>query len=157
MKKINNQNAFTLIEILMVIGLFALMSSLVFSVYGGLRVFSGINETVPEAVQTLRAARDYARAGKGGDSYGVHFESDGTADKSFTLYKGRSYAEREIVFDQVFYPSGSLEISATFSNNDINFKKISGAPGNSGTIYFSSNDGENKTVVINDLGSVSAD
>jgi prepilin-type N-terminal cleavage/methylation domain-containing protein len=157
MKKINNQKAFTLIEILMVLGLFALLSAATFSVYGGLRIFSGINETVPEVVQTLRLARDYSRAGNGGAAYGVHFEINPSGDDSFTLYKGGSYAQREAVFDRVYYPSKLLELSTTLKDDEINFSKISGIPDNSGTISFLSNDNESKTVVINDLGFVSAD
>ncbi len=157
MKKINQQKAFTLIEVLMAIGFLAMLSALAFSVYGGLRVFSGMNEAVPELVQVLREARSYARAGYGGAPYGVHFEINPDGEDSYTLYKGESFAERVPAFDRVFYPGKLLTLTTTLVGDEINFREISGVPGSSGTISFLTGSGESKTVAVNDLGFVSVD
>ena len=95
--KKNAKNAgFTIIELLVVIFIFGVISSLVIFNYGAFRSDVSVENLAQDVALTIRRAQIYAVSTKGADnttfpSYGVHFNIPGTTpilgtDKSFVFF-----------------------------------------------------------------------
>jgi len=117
-------NGFTLLEILIVVGIIAVLMSL--SLPLGLDFYRGqqLETQSQEIVQTLRRAQLKAMSVEDDSSFGVYFTDD-----NYTLFKGSSYTTREFQYDEVFNLSLILTLSGL---SEVVFSKLEGAPeGNS--------------------------
>jgi len=112
--------SFTLVEILLVIGIFAILIS--FLVPIGLNFYTSQQlETISqEMVQTLRRAQLKAMAVELDSSFGVYL----TAGK-YILFKGDSYLTRDSLYDEVFNLPGIINISGL---SEVVFLKPEGKP-----------------------------
>lgn len=114
------RSAFTLIELLLVMGIVVILSALA---SGNLtRIISQgyFTNTVERLVRTLRTAQNYSFSGKEDSSWGVHYEQG-----KIVLFKGTSYASRDAAFDAETPIPISVEISGW---SDIYFDKLRGLP-----------------------------
>lgn len=136
----NNKSGFTLIELVVVMGiLLMLFGFLSFNLVGVQRKIS-INSTADDLVSDMASQQTKAMSGEGsisGESYGIYFQSD-----KYTLFKGTSYSSSDSNNFVV-----SLESGISFSNINL--------LGNS--IIFSNRNGElssfsqsQNSVTIND-------
>lgn len=142
----NNKKAFTLIEILLFIGLSVIFVGLIVSVDSGFLTRNKVALDTDSVAQSLRKAYIYSRNSYHGDGWGVRI-----LDKSVVLYKGNSYENRDQSFDEV------LELSSltTFSGIlDVSFEAKTGFPTQIGNVNVSDDTGRSKTIEINKLGLV---
>ncbi|NIT04369.1 hypothetical protein GTO10_05675 [Candidatus Saccharibacteria bacterium] len=116
--------AFTLFEIILVLGIVVVMSVAVAPSTAQLLSQSYFTNTVERVTRTLRTAQIYSISGKEDSSWGVHYESS-----KLVLFKGTSFGTRDPTFD-VETP---LPATATLTGwTDVYFDRLRGTP--SGTL-----------------------
>jgi prepilin-type N-terminal cleavage/methylation domain-containing protein len=150
------RQGFSLVEILVVIGVMAVMiiSGLFF--YSNLQLSTQLDENTNQIVQTLRTAREYSVAGYNSSPYGVYFLVTGIPDQ-YVLYQGKSYASRNASYDRLAtmdraLSASSTSLSLTGGNIDINFAQGTGTPSNIGTLVVSHSAGGSRAININRFG-----
>ena len=116
----NNMRGFTLLEVIIVIGIFAFVSA--FALWGGLDDFAryGLRGERDALISTLMAARSRAMNNLGESAHGAHIAPDG-----FTLFRGS-------VFDPLDPLNQSIQASASIAKSgdiDVVFAELSGALG----------------------------
>lgn len=141
-----NKKGFTLLEILLVIVLMGGLAVLSAPVYNAYKIKNDLNVAVNTTAQTLYRAQVLSQAVDGDDSWGVNI-----ANGNIVIYKGLSYAARDIEFDEEY--EISLQITIT-GQSDIIFSKFSGLPQVTGDIILTSINNESKTININSQGMV---
>lgn len=150
---------FTLVELLIVIGIGAILAASTVPVYGNFQVASQLNENTSLAVQFLRTAQTLAASGYDNSRHGVYFDVNNSGKDKIILYQGSSYAlrqadyDRELVLDEVlsFYFSG---LSLSGEDADINFSKNKGEPDNIGTIIISHVVNGQRSITVRNIGSI---
>ncbi len=140
---------FTLIEILIVIGLLVLLAAAALPVYGNFQVSAQLNENSSQIVQALRMAREKSMAGFNNSRHGVKFASD-----RYIIYQGESYDLRDSAYDREVILNDSLSISTSLNNNEINFGQDLGRPDNTGTTTLIHALGGLRRISVNDFGMV---
>lgn len=78
---------FTLLEIIITIGIISLLSTLVLVSFYSLRQSVNLNTTGEDIISALRLARSKTLASEGSSGYGVHLESS-----KYVLFRGTSYS-----------------------------------------------------------------
>lgn len=141
---------FTLIEILVSIAIFLLLTGGAAFIVVTFLVSTDLNETSAQIAQTLRIARERSMAGLNNAQYGVYF--DGT-NRRYVLYQGASYNTRNSALDTVTDIVNTLTVTTTFSG-DVNFSRLGNATIN-GRITLAHSIGGNRTVDINQFGIIS--
>ena len=127
--------SFTLIEILVVIGIVTILIGLAIPTYFLLQRESDLTNSTEELVNTLRLAQNKTLASEGASSYGIYFNLS-TSPHQYVLFKGGSYDTRDGSFDEIHKLPNSLEISevAVGGGSEIVFERISGAALQQGSI-----------------------
>jgi prepilin-type N-terminal cleavage/methylation domain-containing protein len=153
MQNLNKEKGFTLIEILIVVGLlgilFAFVSTPLVSFYRKV-VFQGTTENI---MAMMDEARKSTLSSYNSSQYGVHFEPT-----SATLFTGATYVVGDSTND-VYELSNAIEISdITFNGggSDIVFERITGETNEYGSITITSlvNSTSEKTINIFQSGLV---
>jgi prepilin-type N-terminal cleavage/methylation domain-containing protein len=139
---------FTLIEVLLVIGLIGFLVALAIPFYQGFQVSSELDNTVHGLVQTLRFAQAEAMASKGFQPWGVHIE-----EKRFVLFQGSEYRSNDPFSEETAMP-GVLSLQSEYK--DVVFDRVTGTTAMAGKIVISSNTNESHVIIINNLGVVNA-
>lgn len=142
-----NRNAgFTLIEMLLSVAVITLIAGTSAPVYQSFQVRNDLDIVTVSTVHSLRRAQVLSQSIEGDTSWGVKTQSG-----SLILFKGTSFAGRDTMFDELF----SIPTSITPSGvSEIVFDKLTGFPQTTGTITFTSNANETKTITINAKGMV---
>ena len=144
---LNNKKSdkgFTLIEVILSIGIISLIGAFSVPVYRSLQTNNDFNIVVDESVSSLRRAQALSRSMQEDSSWGVNF------DDSITIFLGSSYASRDQDYDEIFDKPDSITFSG---NTEFVFDKLSGDPVSTGSL---SVDGltSSTTISINEEGSV---
>jgi len=146
MNKRNKQPGFTLLEILLSIAIIAIIAGIGIPIYQSFQVRNDIDIAAAAYVQNLHRAQALSQAVDGDTSWGVYAVSG-----SITLFKGTSYAARDITYDEIFNVSNSIVLSGI---SEIVFSKFTGLPQTTGTIILTSINNENRNITINAKGMV---
>lgn len=133
-----------MIEMLLVIAAITIIAGIGVPVYQSFQVRNDLDIATVSTVQTLRRAQVLAEAVDGDTSWGTYITSG-----SLTLFKGTSYATRDSTFDELFDVPTSITPSGI---GEIVFTKFTGLPTTIGTITFTSNTNEIRTITINAKG-----
>ena len=144
-RQVKSQKGFTLLEIIIVIGLFALLVGI--SIPFGLDVYRSyvlISET-RNMVSFLRRAETLSFTNTRNDSYGVMIMND-----RFVVFRGASFATRDTAFDEEYLRSPLVIVSGIAH---IVFAAVTGRPDIMGTTTFSNGVNE-QTVFINEHGTL---
>lgn len=141
------QRGFTLLELLLSIGLIALLGALSLPVYRSFQVRTDVDITALETAHSLRRAQVLAQAVQDDSTWGVRVEAT-----TITLFKGASYATRDTAFDEVFEFPATIVRSGT---QEAVFDRVTGEPNTTGSFTFTSLDGDARTVQLNAKGAVS--
>lgn len=88
---------FTLLEILLVIGIISILLILVVPISLGFYKNQEIETQTQFLIQTLRRAQLEAMSGELDSSFGVSISS-----QNYTLFKGNSYMSRDARYDEIF-------------------------------------------------------
>jgi len=141
------KHGFTIIELLLVVGITLLIAATAAPIYGNLQVSSQLDENTNQVVQSIRIARERSVSGLNNSRHGVRLESD-----KYILYQGSSYALRDSSYDREVVLSDALLIFSTLTNSEVNFSKGAGIPNNTGTTTLRHRLGDERQIIINIFG-----
>ncbi|MCX6796618.1 MAG: prepilin-type N-terminal cleavage/methylation domain-containing protein [Candidatus Falkowbacteria bacterium] len=153
------KNGFTLIEMLVVVGIGVMMAVVSISLYGNLQISAQLNENTAQIIQTLRIARERSIAGYNNRAHGVYLVINPSGSDRYILYQGINYNTRAADFDQVQVLDSALSLGVSDfkmsgSDVDINFSPSSGWPSATGTIILTHSSQGSRSIKINNLGIV---
>jgi len=120
MKQPEARLGLTIIEILLVLGIFSVIGAIIGVGSSSLLFQSYFTNTVERVVRTLHTAQVYSFSGRNDSSWGVHYESG-----RVVLFKGTDYASRDSIFDAVTDIPAVVTITGW---NDLYFDKLRGVP-----------------------------
>jgi prepilin-type N-terminal cleavage/methylation domain-containing protein len=136
---------FTLVEIILTTGIIAVLMSLAFPLGMSFYKSQQLEGQGQFLLQVLRKSQQESLSGNLDSSFGIYFSPAG-----YTLFKGISFAGRDILYDEVFEVPGFINISGL---PEVVFSKIEGDPNVAGNIILSS--GDNQLIIdINEKGRV---
>lgn len=137
---------FTLLEVLLSVAAIAIIAGISVPVFQSFQVRNDLDIATVEIAQSARRAQALSQAVDGDTSWGVKIQS-----RSLTVFKGASYAARDINFDEVFDTPTSITPSGL---SEIVFVKFTGLPQTAGTITLTSDANETRNITINQKGMV---
>lgn len=155
MKIYGVKKGFTLIELILVISLFSITFTLIFTTLVRPRSFADLVSTEDLIYSTVKEAQSLSMSNPQRE-YGVHFEQD-----KFILFEGSTYSPGDPNnLETTLTTNLSIE-SITLSNGDIIFSQISGevrnyTSGQDSFVVRESNTNESKTFTVNRIGSLDA-
>ncbi len=143
---------FSIIEILIVLGIMAILTGITFSVFSSVKKAQALEKDRDSIIEVLRQARSQTLSSKNASQYGVHITSS-----QITLFTGTSYSVGNSS-NQDFILQGSdtiVTISLTGGGSDVVFNRLTGETNQNGTITISSpSTSQTKTVTIYKTGLV---
>jgi prepilin-type N-terminal cleavage/methylation domain-containing protein len=146
---LKDKKGFTLVELLITIGITLVLASAAVPIYGNLQVSAQLNENTTQIVQTLRTAHERSVARQNDDTWGVYLTAT-----TYTLYKGATYATRDAGFDRTTTLDNALTIATTLTGNEVNFSKGLGVADNIGTVTLTHDVNGSSALIINAFGVV---
>lgn len=129
--------AFTLIELLLVIGIIAIVSVVSFINLFGYRGQQEIDLAVREIVIILRNSQDRSISQESDNRYGVHFENSVSAGGFYDLFSGVSYATGTVISKNSLWPTIQFSDPTSGNSKDVLFSPVTGLPNSSSTIIIS--------------------
>ncbi len=150
---------FTLLELLLVIALFAVMAGMTSISLTGLVASSPLKGATITTVDTLRRAVTQAMSGHYGSGWGVHFsDTDGCSlpATSIWIFRGDAFSSATDTVDAIALPDGSnvSALSIAGGGCDVKFSRYHGAATTTGTVTLSNVNGATSTISINAYGKV---
>ncbi|MDO8436165.1 MAG: hypothetical protein Q7S82_02140 [bacterium] len=140
------KNSFTLIEVLVVVGVLVILLAISVPAFKVFYKESDLNNSVEEIINALRLAQSNALASEGASQYGVYFSTT-TLPQQYILFKGASYGTRTILADVIYSLPESVEIYQLDFDEAV-FEKITGKTIQSGKVYLRLKDNLSKTKSI---------
>ena len=153
-QKIDNKGM-SVLEMIIVITIFVIVFSSMFTVLGNLFERHSLISKGDEVVQTLREARHDAVSEKGDALWGVYFD---TSANRYILFKGSSYASRDTLYDRILTLSSAVSFYSVSvgGGSEVVFDKLLGNTSHDGRIVLASSESL-FTININRLGLVDYD
>lgn len=158
---LNESQAFTLLEVLIVLGLLAILSSVAIFGFFGYQRKVALETSQSDIVNYLRFSQSKAITGEDadtngiGDKWGVRFINSPT-DDYYQVFYGNSYNSANVK-EQVYLTS-FVRFSDPVEGvpKDVIFEKSSGSTSTASiTIYFTADQTQTKTISINSNGKIS--
>lgn len=139
------KRGFTLVEVIIVIGILAIFSTISTSYYTNYKNYSFLKIGTYNIVESIRHAQGNAKRNNGSNSWGVKITSG-----DITIFKGSSYVSRDNSFDQVLdFPKGVI-LSGI---DEFVFDQVTGDTTDVGTTTISNAEGSNN-IYINEKGTI---
>lgn len=101
--------SFTLIEVLIIIGILIILIAITFPAFLFFRKDSDLNNSAQQVINTLRFAQNKTLASEGDSQWGVYFDISGDPHQ-YVLFKGENYLARDVFFDEIHDLPSSIEI-----------------------------------------------
>jgi type II secretory pathway pseudopilin PulG len=136
--------AFSLIEVMVVLGVMIILSVVAFTSLVGKRSTADLNNTTEQIAALLRESQSHAQAQDQGTVWGVHFASvSSTSPAFFALFKGSWSAANLVGGEYPLPPELSFATSAVPAAGtlDVIFSQLTGLPNASATITLQQNTG----------------
>ncbi len=144
---------FTLIEVIVVVTIFAVISTLTVVFYTRFLTQNNVSSVQDQLFSQLRKAHVYSTTSRKSavSGWGVHY--DGTNHK-IIMFLGPSYTGRTTAFDETFTFAGSITMSGFPASNDITFARVTGlpTPSTTTTIIIRGPNNISKQVIVNGQG-----
>ena len=145
------RGGFTLIEIVIVVAILAILSTIIFTSFSAFRNAKVLDTATEDVLTLISTARGETLSAKANTQYGVHITSG-----SMTLYAGATYSAGDSA-NQVVDLDSALEIvsiALSGGGSDILFDRLTGKTSNSGTfvIRVKSDTAKTHTVTIAGTG-----
>ncbi len=143
--------AFTLLELLIVVGITGILATVGISTYYSHQKLKLLDSTAQEIVSYLRYAQQKAIAQEENSAWGVHFENPTSGRGFYSLYKGESYSSP---VDTKYLPAGIDFVSPDEGQTlDIPFYKLVGNS-SGGTITIIGYQNQVRTITVQSQGLV---
>ncbi|MDO8571611.1 MAG: hypothetical protein Q7R79_02945 [bacterium] len=136
----------TLLETLLIVAAIAILAGIAFPVSQIFQTRNDLDVAATNTIQTLRRAQVLSQGVSSDSQWGVKAQSG-----QLTLFKGSSYASRDIASDELFDSAPSIIPS---SLTEVVFQKLTGIPTATGTLLLTSSTNETRTILINSKGSI---
>ncbi|HEV7449318.1 MAG TPA: type II secretion system protein [Candidatus Paceibacterota bacterium] len=144
---IKYNKGFTLIEVLVVIGIIGLLIAAAGDLTKTFQVQNDIQVSANIYAQALRRAGLLSQAVSGDSSWGVMATTG-----AITLFKGSTFASRASGFDEKYPLSGSITFSGV---SEVDFTKFTGLPSATGTTTITASSATApKVIFINAKGTI---
>lgn len=131
------RKAFTLVELLVVVGILVAIGAIVFANYSGRKTNTDLISTTQQVATLLRQAQSDSITQDGGVSWGVHFDNTTTISPFYVIFAGtytpgntKGYYPLPAT---VAYQTSSIPLG---SSVNITFSQITGFPVSSTSIGF---------------------
>lgn len=144
---------YSLIEILLVIAIFAVIAGLSAPFYGRFLTQNAVANSVDQLVADIHKAQFYAMVSRQTNTLNWGVNIDNTT-KKITLYRGNAFSGHDVTFDETFTINDNVTVSP--ASTDLNFARRTGIP-TSGSFPLTitiSGQGNSKSVIINSQGMV---
>lgn len=150
-------SGFTLIEILISMGILVLIAGFSFAYLGGFQHKSNTDAAVQKIVSFTREAQMRAKSGQDGMAWGVHWENPLAGDDFYSLFRDTYSATSTI--ETIKLPKSVQFITPADGNSvEIIFQRITGNPTTATTtitVASKVNASILETITINSLGRIS--
>ena len=140
-------NGFSLIEVLLSVGIISILAGLSLPVYMSFQNRNDLDIAATSLASALRRAQVYTRGGHGDSQWGVSVQSG-----QITLFKGSSYVSRDTSYDEINTMPTSITLSG---DGEVVFTKLTGTPDSATSTTLTSINNDTRTVAINAKGMVS--
>ncbi len=144
--KLQRSGGFTLVETIVVLGIFTLLIGMGNSVYINFKSHNNLEIATYSVVEALRHAKSNTEQVQGDSPWGVKIFTD-----KVVVFKGTSYASRVTSADQTLNLPGGI---TTGGLSEIIFEKVTGTTATVGTVTLSGTSGS-KNISINAKGTIS--
>jgi len=152
-----NSKAFTLIELLIVIGILILLAGISIPALYSFQKNSAINNVTGEIINNLKLVRSNTLASQNLSEWGIYF-TNSTIPHQYTLFKGQTYELRDVSFDKTYQLSKDVEFSEINLNGttEIVFERLTGITNSFGMVSISLKDNpqKSKTIYVEGSGQV---
>ena len=148
--------AFTLIELLIVIGLIAIISTVGILNLFNYSSYQDLDLSVQKIAAVLRSAQSRSIDSESGGNFGVHFENSLSGGNFYDLFQGNNYASGTLIMRTALKQEIQF-IDPVFGNSkDIIFFSITGLPASSSTVIIAlkRDNSISKTITINSNGQI---
>lgn len=158
------KQGFTLLEMMITVSVVVIVFAIGFGVLASAQRSIQSREAVVQLTHVLGVASENARMGNEGSDWGVYLDYDDATRllSGYTVFKGSSYATREVSADRAYGISAEARISSANlsgaapsggSDHEVVFSIFSGGTSQYGSIIITAI-GEGRTVVITEYGDV---
>lgn len=145
-----NEKGFSLIEMLLSVGIISVLVGLSLPIYQSFQSRNDLDLTTQSIAEMVRRAQTYARGNKGDGNWGVRIMSG-----SAVLFKGPDYVSRDPNLDEMTVIPSALTPGG-LKDTDILFSKLTGTPSPTGSITLTNtNINDTRTITLNAKGMVS--
>jgi len=153
------QNSFSLIEILIVVGILLLLGAIAYPAFNVFRNQMALSNSSEEIVNTLRLVQNKTLASEESSQYGVYFDTS-SSPHQYTFFKGSDYASRDVSYDVVHEIADIVEIyeiDLEGGGNEVVFEKVTGSTYQSGkvSVRLSGDPSRARTIGIRSTGQIS--
>lgn len=137
---------FSLIEMVLSFALIGIIVGVSIPIFQSFQFKSDLDVAIDDAAQRFRRAQALSQLGKGDATWGVHMEVG-----SIVVFQGTSFAARDANLDEVTALARGITPSGM---TDIVFDKLTGLPQSTGVFTFTTSDGQERFLTINDQGTI---
>lgn len=126
--KIRCRKSFTLVELLVVIGILAIITA-----FGAVNLISfkmkkNFDLDVEKITQAIKSAQEKAIAQENSQGWSIRFTNSASSDDYFEIFPGTTYSSSTVVLRNSLSSSSELTNPAAGSSKTISFSAISGKP-----------------------------
>jgi prepilin-type N-terminal cleavage/methylation domain-containing protein len=158
------QKGFTVIEIVIVIALIGIVTAVSAPFLSDALTRKDLDSYAAEAMDGLREAQSSVMSGRNNARFGVHFEA-----AKFVFFQGAAYnpvdtdnvihalAGDATITSVTLSPGGACVVATGSGNCDVHYINHRGTPTESGTIVFTGDGGQLKTVTVGAAGMLDLD